>query len=438
MPAPVKRQMTMNSRSARRFLSTRSRKKAEEEEKKTLHDKFKHYLRRGKAMFNVLKAAAWRREAFAKMESLVQQEKKTSLASILPWETSKSKRHFVPAKKSVIPRFRTARGDGASAKPVDATENQAYVVTKEVRPQKSSWAFWRRRKPEAEAPATDDAPTESAPPRDDGASLFDAAVACDELGVEETKGDDGDDDEDHSAETSNDVAHHREQHHPLTTTTTRSLETTRFRSHPTRSQEPLGELRLELSKKRIEATGSCLVSSRGMAYDDRLQGWRFLVPGLSVLRVEVTLLGPPEDVVLTVREFASDLSQPTFADVTLNHTSLGRSPPLSSEPKDAVFPVDLTTGRPGATPGTTKHVVDLSLPADAAPWFYHVVGLSIASPPSTRTIPSADDIRNTITALRSSSSPGEIAADDNPVHAQRRHDELLTSYQVGYRLRQTT
>ena len=311
----------MNSKSAKLFLSSRRKFGVEEEEKEKMHMRFLKFLRQGKAIFNILKAAAWRREAYAKMDDLVKQEKRLSEALIPAWVLKK-------------------RGPAVVAPAVVAApvEKQA-----QEEPQTRE-----------EAPVVAEDDKESRLPR---------------------------------------------------------VGATAFRSHAMGRQEPLNELRLDLTRAKPVARGKCYLASRAMAHDERLGGWRFLVPGLSVLRLDFTV-HISRTLVLTLTDFLSDATTPCLIDVSLNGTS------LRFHERDSL-PV-------GNLLCATNNRLEVGLSSDAAPYAYHLMGLSIAPPPPTA--PNHNDLTRTTTLLATTNNHHPL-----PSH---HHDELVKSYELGYRLRQ--
>lgn len=329
----------------------------------TLHAKFSRLLVRGKARFNFLRAARWRNEAAKHLDDLVEEERRLSPPRAVLDEPVVAVRRNA---RSVIPKFRKRN------KP----ESPKLIEKPFVKPTKY----------EATAVEEPAEAAESPTPHVERATRRSFAVRFPRVKVEPTP----------------------------PPKRSRSDSIMRFKSHGTGGE--VGP-RVSVAFGRLcRVDGACLVSSRGVVFDELLEGWRFLRPG-SCVRCEFRV-DDARDLCLELADFVTPDAPPTAVDVSLdgalvtaNHTPRGL----------ALFALrNVTT--------TKRHVLDITLRDDAAPWAYHLEALSVSRKTRRRQPPSRREIERLLASI-----PPGAGGTTSDTTADEHHRLLLDKYEEGHR-----
>lgn len=331
----------------------------------TLHAKFSRLLVRGKARFNFLRAARWRNEAAKRLDDLVEEERRLAPPRAILDEPVVAVRRNA---RSVIPKFRRR------AKPQPPKLIEKPFV-----------------KPTKYEPTAVEEPVE-APPEPPSAPVERAArqsfaVRFPRVKVEPTP----------------------------PPKRSRSDSIMRFKSHGTGGD--LGPRVSVAFGRTCRVDGACLVSSRGVVFDERLEGWRFLIPG-SCVRCEFRV-DDSSDLRLELADFVTPDAPPTAVDISLD----GALVTANHAPRAglAVFALHGVTT-------TKRHVLDIMLREDAAPWAYHLEALSISRKTRRRQPPSRREIARLLASI-----PPNTGAEATTDTTAEHHRLLLDTYERGHR-----
>lgn len=189
----------------------------------------------------------------------------------------------------------------------------------------------------------------------------------------------------------------------------------RFRSQGSPStDQPETFVSIRLSQS-CYVRGWCLISSRGVIYNDRVSAWRFLYPGVSAVRFEFRIL-ERDGIVVCIDDFVTDPTKQASVDVRLDGQLIAAS---RSHGRPANFiqlePLD-----------DTRHLLEIALcQHESAAWAYHLRSVTISRPPSlSRDLPRTDEISKLLSSL-----PDIHFRKEEQIH----RDALVASYKQGFR-----